>query len=212
MRVHTLKEIRKVYDAKGYTFYTKGLYNLNIIGVRSSDSKSDKFDDHLHLIYRSFDNQWKHYTFNITTDPGKYWLNNPFTKKGTAILVPYQYKGVFQLGIHGRSHASGGYEALEQVKPMMYVRDNNKDDILNFDLYEGNIFKNPNVFQDNIKSNIHRASQWKTLLNVGRYSAACQVIQQPTDFDFFIKACKKSKAVWGNSFSYTLLEEKLFDL
>lgn len=212
MRKYSFDEIKGVMECKRYKFFTNGYYNLNLIGVRSSESKSDKFDDHFHLIYRDSDNRFKHHIFACTTDPGKHWLINPFVPAGTAILVPDQYRGAFKLGIHGRSWSSGGYEALEQAAPMNYVRDFNKDIKLDFSLYREPELRKIHMFRANIKSNIHRASMTTLVSNVGRYSAACQVIQSYSGFKTLIDVVKKSiKFGYGNSFSYTLLEQQDFE-
>lgn len=211
MKKYSFGEIMSVVKDKGYSFFTKGQYNLNFIGIRSENSISDKFDDHYHIIYRGSDDRFKHYCLDFTSDPGKHWLLNPMNPRGTAILVPYQYRGVYSLGVHGRSWSSGGYEALEQVKPMMYVRDNSKNTKLDFDLYRDPYKRKRNVFWDNIKSNTHRASRLKKVLNVGKYSAGCQVIQDINDFEkILIPLCRKAKKIWGGVFSYTLLEENDF--
>ena len=43
------------------------------------------------------------------------------------------------------------------------------------------------------------------LLNI-KWSAGCQVIAANDDFTSFMKICNKSKDIWGNSFTYTLIE------
>ena len=212
MRDFKFSEIRKVMQDKGYTFFEKGKYNLNLIGIRSSNSKSDQFDDSYNVIYKNFNNQWKHLRFPFTSDPGKHWLTNPLNNDGTAILIPNQYLGVYQVGIHGRSWASGGYQALEQIKPMEYVRDWNKDDVLDFNLYQDPKLRIQHAFKANIKSNTHRASQWKKVLNVGKYSAACQVMQDPEHFKTLMALANKSADMYGNKLTYTLLEEQDFDV
>ena len=60
--------------------------------------------------------------------------------------------------------------------------------------------------------NIHRASAYRELENVGANSAGCQVFQDPSEFDIFIDICKKSKEFWGDKFSYTLLEQRYFEI
>ncbi|MEW5725859.1 MAG: hypothetical protein AB1896_22300, partial [Thermodesulfobacteriota bacterium] len=58
--------------------------------------------------------------------------------------------------------------------------------------------------------NVHRASGSGRTAHVGRYSAGCQVFQSAEDFGAFIGLCEQAAKVWGNRFSYTLLEEKDF--
>lgn len=207
MKKISRKDIQSVMHDKGYKFFYRGLYNLNIIGIRSNESESDKFDDEIHVIYTNQKKEKIHEIFPCTTDPGKYWLLNPMRKKGTIIMVPGQYSGVYKVGMHK------SYKALEQIKPIAYVRDNSKDSKLDFSLYETEVPNryNPSFEITNSKTNIHRASKWQNLLKVGRYSAGCQVLQIATDFNKLIKLCEEQEN-WGqgSTFTYTLLEEKDF--
>lgn len=201
----TIKNIKRIFKEKGYRFFDNGDYNLNIIGIRSDESQSNQFDDYIVVIYKESGKE-KIEIFPATTDPGKPWLLNPMDKNGTAVIVPGQYLGAYTIGIHGRSHASGGYKALEQVKPMTYVRDNNKDSVINFELYNDK----SKQFSANLKTNIHRASKWSIVRLVETYSAGCQVIQDPKDFDKLMALADKSAKKYGNSFTYTLLLQKYF--
>ena len=47
--------LAKILEEKGYKFFTKGSYNLNIIGVRSDQNKkvTDLFDDALVVVYKT---------------------------------------------------------------------------------------------------------------------------------------------------------------
>lgn len=199
----TTQNIKDLFKIKGYSFFEKGLYNLNIVGVRSNTSESNKFDDFICVVYNDKEGQ-KLKVYPATTDPGKPWLLAPMVSTGTAILVPGQYRGAYKIGIHGRTHASGGYTALEQVKPMNYVRDNNKDDKIDHSLY----INKSNIFSANLKTNLHRASKWSIVRLVEKYSAGCQVIQDPKDFDELISLCRKSSNIYSNSFTYTLVLQK----
>lgn len=198
-------QLHDTLKRKGYAFFDKGVFNLNIIGVRSRSSESNKFDDWLYVIYRDQSFQWVMKEFTITTDPGKPWLLTPIAGTGgTAILVPGQYRGAYMIGIHGRSHKDGGYEALEQRKPMRYVRDNNRDAIVDTSLYRNNSA----IFEANLKTNIHRASKYSIVRFVETYSAGCQVFQDPKQFEEFMYLCRQQRAIHNaNTFTYTLLEE-----
>lgn len=197
-------EVKAAYLLRGYRFYSEGSYNLNIFGVRSNVSESNSFDDVIGVAYNNGKENVVE-VFPATTDPGKYYLMNPLVSGGTLIMVAGQYKSAYKLGLHGRSR-SNPYKALEQVRPMKYVRDNNRDSVVDISLID-----NPNNhIVGNFKSNIHRAhtsliAQW-----VGRYSAGCQVIQDPADFKRLIELCERSAATYGNGFTYTLFNEKDF--
>lgn len=124
----TWKNIREVFEEKGYDFFEGGDFNLNIVVIRTENSHSNSFDDYLAVLHKENGKPLVH-VWPITTDPGKHWLMNPLNKNGTIIVVPGQHKGAYMLGIHGRS-GKYPYEALEQKKPMSYVRDNNRDNKL----------------------------------------------------------------------------------
>ena len=55
--------------------------------------------------------------------------------------------------------------------------------------------------------NIHRANSHRASTVVGKWSAGCQVFQDPDHFLFLLSLCEKGKERFGNSFTYTLLEE-----
>lgn len=199
----TLEKLKEVYKKKGYS-YDDNENVVNLFGIRSTNSQSDKFDDIVGFFVK-YQGEDKFFQFKATTDPGKNWLLTPMRKEGTAILVPGQYKDFVKVGRHKT------YEALEQIGKGRYVRDNNKDSILDFSLYRDPIKLAALSFWENIKSNIHRASEWKIVNLVGLYSAACQVIQDPKDFQTLLRYCKNQLTHgWANQFDYTLFEEQDF--
>ena len=64
-----------------------------------------------------------------------------------------------------------------------------------------------NVFEAVLKTNIHRASKWKLLQFIGKYSAGCQVFRSIDDFNLLISLCEKQiENGHGNSFTYTLFD------
>ena len=56
--------------------------------------------------------------------------------------------------------------------------------------------------------NLHRASAYKELEEIGKNSAGCQVIQDPNEFEVHMGIVDKAAEVWGNKFTYTLINEK----
>jgi hypothetical protein len=43
---------------------------------------------------------------------------------------------------------------------------------------------------------------------VENWSEGCQVFKRSKDFDQFMKICTKAEQIFGNKFTYTLLESK----
>jgi len=44
--------IQSVFESMGYSFFTEGDYNVNIIGVRSPQLEANKFDDTMICAYK----------------------------------------------------------------------------------------------------------------------------------------------------------------
>jgi len=191
----TLAKVQEVFAEKKYAFFTKGNYNLNIIGVRSPIKEANNFDDYMLVIYKKFD-RWVIDEFQITTDAGLYWLEHPMNKKGTALLVPNQYRSTYKIDGHGTTR----YEALcQRLANVEVYRDNNKDQILDFD----DVTKEWGMFG----INIHRSHPYHEKEHVDKYSAGCQVFKSLYDFNDFMALCNTSSRLYGNSFTYTLLLE-----
>ena len=194
-----------------YQWFEKGNYNLNIVGIRNSSTGSkvtNRFDDKITLSYKAgetYDDNgniltpgtWQFHCYDCTTDPGKHWVDNIMNKHGVAILKPGQYRGSHKIRLH-----QGRYEALGQQKPVKVYRDKNKDG--NYDLIE------ENVHEGLYGINIHRATKYagKKSTQIDRWSAGCQVIAANDDWTAFMKIMRKARNIWGNSFTYTLIESK----
>lgn len=193
------EEIKKKYLDNNYVFRT-GLYEINVFGIRSVNSQSNQFDDIIGVAWKGKKGTYC-LTGAATTDPGKYYLQNPMNKNGTIIMVPGQYLNCYHIGLH-----AGKYDCFKQVGPMGYVRDNNKDTVLDFKLYRYPDLKKIHYFEGINGTNLHRASEWKIIQLVERYSAGCQVVQDPT---FYSRLLSVRDVAINNGqvlFDYTLFE------
>lgn len=191
MRHYDLDTIIKAMHSLYYDVFTDDSkpFNLNIVGIRSNDMTPNVFNDSLHVFWK-FRGLWNHLIFAFTTDPGLYYLQYPINVKGTIIMVPDQYKGVYQKGLHK------GKPALRQVGKMKYWRDNNKDN--RYDL-------SGHIYSSVAYTNLHRAGDNSTV--VGKWSAGCQVVASNDDMELLMYLVDQAVKHWGNSFTYTLLNE-----
>ena len=188
----TREQIQKAVIDSNYTYFDKGNYNLNIVGVRCNinNKVTNTFDDILTISYKS-DNEWVYKEYPITTDPGVKSLKQLVNINGCAILVPGQYRGCFMVGLHK------GYTALVQRDNVKVYRDKNKDEY--YDL-------NPNTIDTGLFGiNIHKSG--KESFIVDNWSAGCQVFKREKDFKEFMAIVEKSKQLYGNKFTYTLLNK-----
>ncbi len=192
--VLSLQNIINAMVRKGYTIFSEP-GKLNIVGVRSSNTTPNKFDDSINVFYKDDAGNTIFKSYPATTDPGSYYLQNPMNPAGTAIVKPGQYKDSHQIGVH-----RGEYTALTQKGTITVYRDANKDN--KFD------FLPSSAVQGVYGINIHRASATGTSTDVGKYSAGCQVIANIQHFNEFMGLCQAHSKLYGNSFTYTLLEQK----
>lgn len=135
--------------------------------------------------------------FPNTTNPGVYWLNNPMSKLGTAVLKPNQWVDCWSLGFHQQKT---DHRALVQTGKVTVYRDNNKDNKYQLD--------ESKVETGLFGINIHGASKSGSTLKVSKYSAGCQVFSNWIHKEEVMNICEKFKTVTKNKFTYTLLDEK----
>ena len=193
-------QYRRTLQDRGFAFFENGEYNLNIIGVRNSSGDASKFDDFIKVIYK-VNGEWVCDSYPITTEPGPSLLRRPLKSvahKGTAILVPGQYRSTYKIDWHGNSQK--GHMALCQRGGQVSVwRDNNRDSEPDYHGPEDKGWYGINIHK-------HRGSDAR--VNTGGASAGCQVFQSSKDFAEFMETCDEARDKWGNSFTYTLLDSK----
>lgn len=180
MRNYTVEELKNEFKKFNYQFP-----NFHLVGIRSKANKPNEFDDLIAVINN---NEITWYT--CTTNPGTHWLLNLLNPKGAALLKPGQYLNTWQLGLH-----QGKYQALTQCKNVTVFRDGDKD----------NIAEETKVTQTGMFGiNIHRANEKLVSKLIDRWSAGCQVLNNPQQFNELLTKCKQSGL---KHFTYTLLNE-----
>ena len=191
------RAIHAAMAARGYRiFQGPGAFDLNIVGIRARNAVPNRFDDWMTVSYRDETaDDWAFYAWPCTTDPGLFYLQHPLNVNGTAILKAGQYRSSHAIRKH-----QGRYDALCQ-KPgtdLPVHRDRNEDGRLDLDAP---------VITNGSGINIHRAHATRASTVVGKWSAGCQVFADPTDFAVFMTLARRARDVWGNGFTYTLLDE-----
>lgn len=189
-----LEMIQATLIQKGFTTFFRP-FELNIVGIRADSVTPNSFDDSLNVYYKTNDGKWQFHRFAATTDPGTYWLKNPLNTQGTAILKHGQYIGSHRIGLH-----RGKYLALVQQRPITVMRDYDRNASLDF----MNGREQTGIFG----INIHHASGNGTTKTVDKYSAGCQVFANINDFNLFMQLAERHKGLYGNNFSYTLIDER----
>lgn len=192
--VYSVEKIKKAILDKKYAWFDGPReYNINIIGIRNSSTGkrvTNVFDDLLTVSFVA-EGKWQYFEWPITTDPGRKAVVAFNAKNGVARLVPGQY-----LRSHSIRKHKNEYDALCQDTPLKVFRDSNKD--MTFD----EKIKQEGVFG----INIHRSNPRTESLLVENWSEGCQVFRRRKDFDDFMNICRKSRDLYGNKFTYTLIE------
>ena len=201
MAQYTREQIEDTLKGKGYKYFTsdKG-YDVNIVGIRNSETHgvvTNRFDDTLTISYKDLNGNWIYNEYKATTDPGSHWEKNLLNKDGVAILKPQVNTEV----LTNLDYIKVSMKRLRQKSPVKVYRDNNKDG--DYDLIEENV-------QEGIFGiNIHKAGRRaEGSTQVDKWSAGCQVFSKESDFNEFMDICRKASGIWGNSFTYTLIESK----
>jgi hypothetical protein len=180
MRNYTIDELKNEFKKLNYEFP-----QFHLVGIRSKANKPNEFDDLIAVINNNEIN-W----YTCTTNPGTHWLLNLLNPKGAALLKPGQYLNTWQLGLH-----QGKYQALTQCKNVTVFRDGDKD----------NIAEETKVTQTGMFGiNIHRANEKLVSKLIDKWSAGCQVLNEPKQFAELLTKCKQSGL---KQFTYTLLNE-----
>lgn len=183
----------KLAKSQNYKVFERP-YELNIWGVRKDTTVPNKFDDKIYVFWKDANLKWDGKVYDVTTDPGTFWLKTPMKEIGTAIMKQGQYIDAYALGLHK------GKDALVQVGPITVFRDYDRDAVLDFN----NGREETGMFA----VNIHRAGTNSE--DVNNWSAGCQVFKNLASFEEFLTLARKHKALYGNKFSYGLVDERAY--
>lgn len=170
-------------------------WHLNIVGIRTHDTKANTFNDVICVLFKQA-GEWVLVQFSATTDPGTYYRENPINVMGTAIVKPGFYPKMWKLGMH-----RGKYKALVQRGPVTVFRDGDR----NKELDITDVLEETGLFG----INLHRANANIASKQVDRWSAGCQVIACPAEYQILMALASKHCVCFGKDadFSYTLITE-----
>lgn len=188
------EKIKNRLKDEGYRIFDR-LFELNIVGLRKANSRPGHFDDELHVFAKVSDSEWVHHVFNIVTDPGTYWMNKKGKPKNSLMLAQGQYKDSYAI-----LQKSKGTTILKQINPVEVYENYDRKAVI--DLFKGK--KKKGLFSINF---IQAKSNGKYLfLSTDMENA--QVFQRKEDFVQFIQMCQGHEKLYGNKFTYTLLDER----
>lgn len=190
-----LGEILEVMHDRDYAvFEDPDGHDLNLIGIRSASIEPRRFEDWIAVAYRH-GTTWNFFPFPASTDPGTFWGDRPDRVRGEAVLCPGQHRGLWRPGRYR------GARALRQVAPASAWAAVRREHFLD---PEGMPETTLHSGVDLVRAPDHDDGK--------RWSAGCQVLQDPDHFRFLIALCERARRHRGGALTYTLLEEADFVL
>jgi hypothetical protein len=195
--ITTADLIARVFAAaKARSFWTPSpdagsAYDLFLFGVRDV-SNPDTWNDALGCIYRTAQNgPLQLQLWRGTTDPGRPALVSPGNPAGTAVFAPGQQRAVWTLGTHK------GRPAFVQNRPILVLRDNDRDGIID---------PTAPAVAGFYGINGHDAYR-DGLTTIGEASEGCIVWWDGDDHDEVLKLAQaQEKALKVLTFSFTLFD------
>lgn len=185
---------------------------LVVINIRSGSKEANLFDDTTMLVF----NNMVLGIYESTCDAGTPNLENPVNRDGAAIVMNGFYPKLWKVGKHRGKYEALVQNAPVVVfrdddrDNILDYSDIMLDDTMRLRLEHNNndvtivtasepilVAKDPKetvknevyrIQQGMFGINLHRASQWKELEEVGLYSAGCCVIRRFSDFTKFMKS------------------------
>ena len=193
-----LRRIIAYMKVWAYTIYREP-HKLNLVGLRNANTVSDSFDDIMLVFWYTDTGKLEYRTYKQTTDPSTHFLKNPMDAGGAAIMKGGQYLDSWTL----ISTARFGFAAKEfmQIRPITILRDNNRDNILDF----WTSIATTGLYGINMHTG---AGPGQKSVSVGLWSAGCQAMEEWSNWLELISLAERHIALYGNLFSYTLLDEK----
>lgn len=198
MQKPTTEQLLAFFKAKDFLL-VENPYYPNLFGIRTETNTPNRFDDWIGAVYKDKAGKWCSYCYNGTTDPGQYWLEHPMNINGTAIIIPGQYLKVYKIGTHT------GYKAYQQCKAMAYVRDTNKNKVLDL-LYR---IVGHKIYFEIASTNLHHANSNTVSTVDDKWSAGCQVVASPTEYECLLDlgVLFDLQTKVENKYNYALFEE-----
>lgn len=214
-----IADLKYLMQSNGYKIFTRPL-ELNIVGIRNNVNDPYNFNDELHVFFRSYsmerysgeddEMQWNHYHFTICTDPTSYAYYQQKNRLWDGLLEQGQYINGFK-----RAHKVDGKKGdVLLQKPRFPLRVFYK---CTHTVMNGVDLRNPNFYiavpSGRIINTYYNICFEPPLeLNgkkcINEYGSGCQVFKDRCDFEQFMRLCSWHQHVYGNNFTYTLIDFK----
>lgn len=197
MQRPTIEEIHEVMREQGMKVFETP-FSVTLGGIRTNDNSSNKFNDWLFASMFTENGGIVSIVIEGTTDAGLYYRENPINKDGTCIIQHnVQHKGAYT---YMKKGGHRGQEAFRQTAKMLYWRDADRDEYLDFDGEEQYDIANTNGHDMGTLGE-----------DVNKWSAGCWgSTEENMELLYWIARQQIAKGL-GDTFSFALLHESVFE-
>jgi len=185
--MRTLDRVKGYMKRRGFEIYSRP-YELNIVSLRNKDYT---FTDEIHVFYKINARNWNYHIYEGITDSATIWQGIPPFPKTPLLLKEGQYKNAYKIGRH-----KGKDIALVQVKPVTVLKGFNRVPP----------FTTGTVLNGLFGIDIITIADTTGDIKVAKEDEGCQVVLSNESFQEFMESCIKHQQLYGNEFSYTLID------
>jgi hypothetical protein len=214
MKQLTYDLVKSVYEKHTYPFpVSNDKVLLKITGIRTNNQIAGGFDDYFAFCWEESGTP-QLFACMGTTHPGAYYMEHPMNPAGSAVVVPGYHADVWKRGFHKQNPLN---RALVQVKDILIWRDNDGGNLLPRMECTNGIWQawdaNNKLLQAEksglVGIQLHGTKpDWSHGLNVGKWSAGCQVIERWTSKEKVMDLAQRHAADNDSDvFSYALTVE-----
>jgi len=204
MKKPSIEMIHECMKDHGMVVFEKP-FDATLGGIRTKDNKSNTFNDWGFMSLPTDGGGIISVVAEITTDAGLYYRENPLNVDGTAIIQHgVQHRSAYQYQNPRKNRSQRGHkgkEAFRQVNDMLYWRDADRDQYLEFDGEE---------YKDNFATNGHDMGTRGVEGEVNKWSAGCWGSEEEIMDLFYDLALLQMAHGNGDIFSYAMLHENMF--
>jgi len=217
------RDVFECLEHKGYSL-NKSPYRLTFIGIRATVQNTNNFNDMVCAVMFDQSGDVLHWhTWDATTDPGLYFMENPMNSRGTAIVKTGLYRNLWYMdfarvnkhlfwkngilvdlmtGVQAaRRYVAKQKHIFRQLRELVVYRDNNRDHKLDL--------ANPQSGKYFINFHTTHKYLWTPDV-VNRWSAGCQVVRYQAHYCHAVWLGMKQYFMSpdrSNTFDYILIDE-----
>ena len=182
-----IDRLKGLLKRRKFVLFTRP-YELNIVGLRNKNMKAY---DEIHVFYKINDRNWNYHVFGAITDTAFVWKD-----KAPILLKEGQYIDAYSTGEYTFPDGNQKTEALIEAKLVSVITDFDRKAFI----------PNGKVRSELAGINIIPPFYQGKELTIDEKDEGSQVFVSEENFAVFMLLCSKHKELYGNQFTYSLID------